>query len=107
MDMQRRYSHRAVEWRNEDGQRECRLCPRPITGAGDMLRHADEAIRPDVLDSDTGEAVAEYTEIGARALEDMWTDRVSDYDRARVVVEALNRCGALNIKTRRRKVRAA
>lgn len=106
MDLTQRYSHRAVEWRNEDGQRECLKCPRPITGAGAMLRHTDEAIRPEVVADQ--EDLAEFTEIGATALGEMWTDALADdLDRARVVVEALHRCGALTLKRRRRKSAAA
>lgn len=103
MNMLEPYSHLAVEWVNDlTGQRECRRCPRPITGIGDTLRHADEAIRPETIDPKDVTVVREFMHTVTQALSDMWTDRCSDEDRARVAVQALYRAGALNTKRRRR-----
>lgn len=100
--MPKPYDHQAVEWINEDGHRECRICPTPITGWGDTLRHVNEAVRPAAINPDDKAAVDTFTDLGARALEAMWTDRVTDRDRARVVVEELLRAGALNTRAARR-----
>jgi hypothetical protein len=95
------YDHQAIEW-HEDGQRECRRCGTPITGWGPALRHRGEAVRPAVIPPADKAAVHELTELGARALADMWTDRCTDTDRARVIVEAFYRAGALNTRRRAR-----
>lgn len=94
------YDHQVVRWRNEDGYWECRKCPTPITGVGPTLRHVGEAVRPADIDPADRPGIDACVELGAKALEDMWTDRVTDLDRARVIVERLHAAGRLN--TRRR-----
>jgi hypothetical protein len=91
------YDHQAIEW-TEDGQRECRRCGTPITGWGPALRHLGEAVRPATIPSTDKDAIHRLTELGARALADMWTDRCTDRDRARVIVEAFYQAGALNTR---------
>lgn len=105
--MHKPYDHKAVMWIDEDGLHECRICGASIIGVGQTLRHINEAIRPRDITPADRDVVAEFTEVGARALEQMWTDRCSDLDRARVVVEALYEVGALHTGTKRRRVRAA
>lgn len=106
MDMMQLYSHLAVEWVNDlTGLRECRRCPRPITGWADTLRHSDEAFRPDPIDPAHVDAVRDDIHLGATALAGMWTDRCSDEDRARAVVQALYRGGRLDMRRGRRRVR--
>ncbi|MFF4777616.1 hypothetical protein ACFY05_32795 [Microtetraspora fusca] len=111
MDMMQPYSHRVIPWHNDEtGRLECRTCPRPIVGIGPTLRHHDEAVRHHTPDQGMAAAVTDATHLGAQALEAMWTDRCSDLDRARVVVEALEAAGALrprNTWKRRRHLRAA
>lgn len=105
--MHKPYDHQAIEW-IEDGRRECRICPTPITGWGDTLRHIDEAVRPRDIPSADRATVDELTDVGARALERMWTEtHCSDLDRARVVVEALYQVGAFAPAKTRRRVRTA
>ena len=111
MDYSKPYSHQAREWINDlTGLRECILCPRPLIGWGETLRHADEAVRPAMVPPAHAEAVDESVTIATRALEAMLTDRCTDQDRARRVVEALYEHGRLNAsKSRRprRKMRVA
>ena len=102
--MVRPYDHQAVEWVNEDGTRECRICPTPITGIGATLRHWNEAFRPADLSPDARARVVAAAELGARALEAMWSDNVTDYDRARAIAEEMERAGML---ANRRRVRVA
>lgn len=107
MNMHRPYSHQPVEWINEDGLRECRRCPRSITGWGSSLRHTDEAVRPMELDPADATAVNCAVEVVEQALADMWTDRVTDRDRAQVAVEALHRRGLVVAKRKRRRSSSA
>lgn len=108
MNLMEPYSHLAVEWVDDlTGSRECRRCPRPLTGWADTLRHADEAFRPDSVDPAHADAVHDYVTLGARALADMWTDNCSDVDRARAVVEELYRGGCLKVARPRRKTRVS
>lgn len=100
--MAKPYDHQAVEWRNEDGYRECLKCPTLITGIGPTLRHIDEAVRPADIDPADRDAIDACINLGAQALQDMWTDRVTDLDRARVVVERLHAAGRLNTRRRAR-----
>jgi hypothetical protein len=96
MNMNRAYSHQAVEWVSEDGRRECRICPRPLIGIGPTLRHHDEAVRHRQPDPAMADAVADAVIIAARALETMLTEaRANDLDRARAVIDALEEAGAL------------
>src|SRR4051812_22215496 len=101
--MSKPYDHLAIDWTNDDGLRECRVCPTPITGWGETLRHIDEAVRPAAVTPADKAAVDAYVEVGARALAEMWTDvHCTDLDRALVVVRALYQAGGLNTKKRRR-----
>lgn len=94
MSMVRPYDHAAVEWINEDGVRECLRCPTRITGFGPTLRHWDEAFRPDAELTAADRALLEaVAEVGARALEAMPTDRVTDYDRAWLMAQEMWRAG--------------
>jgi hypothetical protein len=100
MNVVKPYDHQAVEWRNEDGYRECLRCPTPITGIGPTLRHVNEAVRPAAIDPADRAAVDACVELGTQALADMWTNRVTDRDRARVVVERLHAAGRLDTSRR-------
>lgn len=109
--MRKPYDHQAVPWTTEDGVRECRICPTPITGWGDQLRHIDEAFRPAPINPAHTPDIAKYVEWGTEALENMLTDRVSDHDRAQRVVEELYLRGAFTAPPKRtqqrRRARAA
>lgn len=100
------YDHQAVEWINEEGQRECRRCPRLLTGVGGTLRHVDEAIPPGQFDPENAELVKRAAEVIEQALATMLTDRVNDRDRAEVSVQALHRHGLLVSGSPRRRLRA-
>lgn len=96
MDLTKPYSHPVAEWINEHGGRECLRCPRPITGAGFTLRHADESIPPRrSADPAMTRTLVSATAIGSAALESLLTDNLTDEARARAVVEALELAGAL------------
>ncbi|MFB9880958.1 hypothetical protein ACFFMN_23650 [Planobispora siamensis] len=112
MNVTKPYSHQAIEWINDlTGQRECRVCPRPITGWGPTLRHHDEAVRQATIDPALTDAAEDAVLVVTRALESMWTDtRANDHDRARVAVQALIDVGAIAPRRRwkiRRLFRAA
>ncbi|MEW9530586.1 hypothetical protein [Microbispora sp. NPDC049125] len=93
------YGHAARSWLNPDTQKpECLACGLPVTGWGETLRHQGEAFRPLVPPSVHADAVKAAVESGARALEEMPSDRVTDRDRARAVVERLYAEGALNLQ---------
>lgn len=107
MNMLQPYSHPPAPWINEDGQLECRSCPRPLVGGGSSpLRHADEIIEPMRLDPAEAKAVRSAMEVIERALAEMWTDRCTDADRARVAAEALHRHGMVATRRPRARTRA-
>ncbi|MEV8636876.1 hypothetical protein AB0395_35060 [Streptosporangium sp. NPDC051023] len=101
MNVNKPYSHVAVPWVNDStGLLECRVCPRPVIGHGPTFRHFDEAVRQRATDPTMADAVEDAVLVVTRALEEMWTDRVSDADRARVAIEALHDVGALQVRRR-------
>lgn len=89
------YDHQAIEWVNEDGHRECLRCPTRLIGAGPTLRHWNEAFRPAHLNPQEKARVAAATVLGVRILEAIWSDNVTDYDRARAMAEEMERAGML------------
>lgn len=96
MNVNTPYSHKVVPVTDEVTRRlECRVCPRPVVGEGNTLRHYDEAVQPVIPDPAMADARRDAVELIFRALEGMWTDRVSDLDRAEVAVRALEEAGAL------------
>ena len=99
MNMLRPYSHTPVAVINEDGQRECLRCPRPLTPIGATLRHADEAVPMRLSAADVA-ALRTATDVIERALADMPTDRCTDRDRAHVAAEALHRRGFIVTRPR-------
>lgn len=104
MNMHRPYSHRPVDWINEDGERQCLRCERKLTGSGASLRHVDEAVPPAVLNPDEAHIVQRAVEIVEQALAEMWTDQLcTDRDRAQVAVQALLRRGLVGVTRKRRR----
>lgn len=113
MNVNRPYSHRVVPHVDDVTRRlECRVCPRPVIGEGPTLRHHDEAVQPRIPNPAMADAVQDAVDIGTRALEATWTDRMSDRDRAQIVIQALEEAGAIAprrqwLKLRRRAIPTA
>jgi hypothetical protein len=107
MNLHRPYSHKAIEWINEDGERQCLRCERGLTGIGPHLRHVDEAVPTVEYTPEEAAAVRAAVDVVEQALADMWTDRCTDLDRAQVAVEALRLRGMVAVKYKRRRSSSA
>jgi len=89
-------AHRAVLDRSPDAERrECAVCGLPVTGADNDLRHLGEERRVEVIPSPSD--VPTFTEAeraGHAALQSL-SERASDAERSRAVIEALYANGML------------
>jgi len=100
-------AHRAVLDRSPDAERrECAVCGRPVTGADNDLRHLGEERAIEVIPSPAAEpAFTAAVQTGATALRRL-SERASDDERSRAVIEALLRDGLIAANARQRKAAA-
>jgi hypothetical protein len=101
MTLTSRYDHRVTrEYIDPDtSRRECLICGQPTTGAGAMLRHFDEAVRPALPERGDVDAFREAVAIARTAQDRLLPPGWTEDDIARVVIEDLYAAGAL--RTRR------